>query len=222
MTDTAPAPSAAQKIYVFLLRSMGWLGLLFVPILAFAWATGTLRPDVPVLMVALMAAPGLLISLYLSGAADRPTYLLRPTSFLKGFFVVGFIIGLASTAIGLQVLAFVIPIDTGALFALLGFPGLDHSIDRLLGSFYGSSDLAFLRAKVGWDFTVALFLIYPGAFAANFAVLFAWFIRFPKTIDPPMAERIIAQRPVYDEEKGRAIRAMRQRLMTQSAARRTN
>ena len=219
MTPESDLLTAPQKAYLYLLRAMGWIGLSFVVLFGFGCAMGVLRPEVPVFVIALASAPGILISLFLAGTPNRPTFLLRPTSFLKAFFVCGIFLGLASTGIVIQTFAMVAALDMGELFAGLGFPEAQQLFKSALGGLGVDRDIARFQAVLGFDLAVAVALVYPGALVANLAAIVGWFIRFAPNASP--RETVVPRRPrtqAYDEEKARALRAMRLRQVQSRAS----
>lgn len=217
MTQTDSRPTGGQKLYLFLLRAMGWLGLLVMLVFAFGWSMGALRADEPPLFALALSIPGVLVSVFLTGTPDRPGYLLRPTSFLKAFFVCGFFIGLASSAILVQSIALMVVIDIPLLFAALGLPILDQQLTTAALKSLGPDEVAQFYLLPGLEVGVAYLLAFPGLILANLASLVCWFIRFPPTVAPPSPRANAPRAPAYDEEKARALRAMRIRMNARNA-----
>lgn len=217
MSDYAPRVRFSHTLYPVLLRVSGWLGLLFVLLGAFAISMGALLPQISWVMLGAGIVPGILVSLFLAGTPARPTMLLRPTSFLKGFFVCGFFLSMANTAIAVQIFFIVASLDTEMLLAVAGYPTLTQDIMQMLTAVYGPGIVIAAQPSFWIDVIVASALMVPGSLIINIASLMAWFIRFEKTVTPPMPTRANDLRKGYDDEKARAYRAMRQRQLARQA-----
>lgn len=213
MSESPAKIRPMARVYLFLLRLSGWIGLAFVPVFAFAYASGFVRSMDTLWLTAMLATPGLLFSLFLAGTPDRPTFLLRPTGFLKAFFVCGFFMGLMLTGIYLAIIMLVMSIDTRALFDTLGvghFNALGEAAVAYLAQF--DSSLKFDPTS-GADPVIPFLSVLPSIIVGQIVSIVVWFARFPKTIvvDTAVAYQETLER-IKTDEKEAAMEALRERL----------
>lgn len=221
MTQDEERLTGPQKTFVFFLRWTGWTGLLVVPFYAFALTAGALQPLIPVPFVLMMSALGVLAGFVLAGVAWSPSFLLRPTSFLKGLLV-SLVVGVLNGLVSMQVVLMVVSVDHSVLppsvvrLMTEWVMWMDADIARMaeLGNKAGQSGVpqGFV-AGVAVAFSVAFVVSLPSSLASWMAL----FLRFNKPDIPSRSDRERqAERQRFQDaaqrEKALAKIAMRKRL----------
>ena len=217
MSQPANTLRPMARLYLFLLRTSGWISLAFVPLFAFAYASGYARdPDMLLLMLAFMT-PGVLAGLFLAGTPDRPTFLLRPTRFLKAFFICGFFLSLVHMPIFLQIVMMVVSLDTPRLLSDLGLSALTNWSIGVVEYLNTLDPTVKLEAADFASGAVAVLFLMPITIAAQINAFVVWFARFPavaKSETELAYEETLArvQAEERDKEKAEAFEAMKGRL----------
>ena len=213
--DTPIRPMA--RLYLFLLRAGGLQAILFLPLAGLALAMGYGRfPEIPTSGLALVL-PGIVVSLVLACTPDRPSFLIRPTQFLKAFFVCAFFLNLMWLAITFELVMLAVAIDIPRLFTDLGLTMLLDWAAQVLAYFERLDPT--LKAGAGRiaDASAVLLILLPTMVIAQIAGIVVWFARFPATVQTETQRAYVETLArIETDKKDEALALLRERLARSS------
>lgn len=204
-----------RSYYVFCVKATGVLGLCYLPLLAFIWASGLIEHPAPKLIAGALTALSVPICLMLLSDSGWPRFALRPRSIGGG--LAGFLL--------LSILGGIVLAQAFAVLAILAVSDVlaVSGLDTIVASVMGLDPLSELfRARV---FRV---LFAPLAVVANAASLLALVVRFDPPsdtetpskrgagVDEPDASPVAPVR-VRSPEHAAAAMAMRKRMAERQA-----